>query len=423
MPRQQGIAAETMSEQSDLLNKLKIEREPFADSGTPAWRWVLLLLIVLLIVGAAYFKLKPAPPPLIKTSVVRLAGASDASASVLDASGYVVARRRATVSSKVTGKVMELFIEEGTRVSEGDVLARIDDANILAQIALGESQLAASKAQLAEVQVQLADAQRNLKRTQELSARKLLSDSALDSARASVDSLQARLQSVRSNVTVSQRNLDVLAQQKADTVVHAPFDGVITVKNAQPGEMISPLSAGGDGTRTGIGTLVDMDSLEIEVDVNENFINRVQPGQLVESRLNAYPDWKIPSEVIAVVPTADRSKATVKVRIGLSVQDPRILPEMGVRVSFLTAADAQAEDNEAPSTPKILVESQAVLDDDDQAVVFLVKDQTLERRAIKTGAKRGNSLEVLAGLQGGETLAVGDLAHYQDGMTVRLEQE
>jgi RND family efflux transporter MFP subunit len=408
-----------MQDKSALLGSLKIDRGPLEEPSSGKGRLVAIIVVVALLVGLGGWFLRPDPAIAVTTTTARVQGSGGAGAgSVLDASGYVVARRRATVSSKVTGKVVELMIEEGTRVEQGQVLARIDDSNLRAQLELSRSQMEASKAQLTEVQVQLVEADRNLKRTKELAGRQLLSQAALDNAQASADSLRARLESTRRNVTVSERSVAVQQQELDDTIVRAPFAGVITVKNAQPGEMISPLSAGGDGTRTGIGTLVDMDSLEVEVDVNENFINRVHAGQEAQSTLNAYPDWKIPSEVIAVIPTADRSKATVKVRIALKVKDPRVLPDMGARVSFMAE---KADDTGKPARPIVLVDKSAVNRGAQEAVVFMLRGETVERRAVTLGDIRGNDIEVTAGLSGGETLAIGDFAKLADGASVAVK--
>jgi RND family efflux transporter MFP subunit len=404
-----------MNDTSNLLGQLRIDREP--QIQTPRrWPWVLAAVVLLAVAGGTAVLLFAAPRAIpIDVATARALGGGNGQASVLDASGYVIARRQATVSSKVTGKVTEVLVEEGQAVSEGEVLARIDDSNARAQLALAQSQLDAASAQLTEVRVQLAEARRQLTRTQELAARKLVSDQALDTAQAEVDGLAARLQSTQANVTVAERSLAVQQRLLDDTVVRAPFAGVITIKNAQPGEMISPLSAGGAGTRTGIGTLVDMDSLEVEVDVNENFINRVQPGQPVTARLNAYPDWQIPSHVIAVIPTADRSKATVKVRIGLDLRDPRILPEMGIRVSFMNEADKSA-DADAPKG--VLVPAEAV----DDGVVFVVNGDRVERRAVSVSGSGADGVIVASGLRGGERVATGDLEQLSDGAQVSIKQ-
>ena len=407
-----------MNDKSALLEQLRIDHSARAPQPSPWKRWLLIGAVLLAIVVVAVALLGGEKPPEVTAVQARAAGPG-ASASVLDASGYVVARRQATVSSKVTGKVIEVLLDEGRRVEQGQVLARIDDSNAQAQLALAQSQLAASRSQLSTVQVQLAEADRQLVRTRELAERKLLSQQALDTAQANADGLRAQLDTARQNIVVSERGVAVQQRALDDTVVRAPFSGVITLKNAQPGEMISPLSAGGAGTRTGIGTLVDMDSLEIEVDVNENFINRVQTGQPAAARLNAYPDWEIPCEVIAVIPTADRSKATVKVRVGFKDKDPRILPEMGVRVSFREAEKPQAQQQEQG----VLVPSEAVRKQGEDGVVFILReDLTLERRAVKLGGGGNGETSVLGGLRGGERLAVGDFAQFADGKKVRIKE-
>ncbi|WP_420466240.1 efflux RND transporter periplasmic adaptor subunit [Panacagrimonas sp.] len=408
-----------MEDKSALLRSLRIDRDatPEREPRRP-WRWVTLAVVVALL-GWMVYRLGPGAAVEISTVTARSeGGAPTAGSSVLDASGYVVARRQATVSSKITGKVVELLIEEGSRVEEGAVLARIDDSNIRTQLDLARAQADAARAQLGEVEVQLAEAERNLRRTRELATRQLLSESALDTAQANVDALRARLRSMRQNATVADRSVAVQAQQLDDTVVRAPFAGVVTVKNAQPGEMISPLSAGGDGTRTGIGTLVDMDSLEVEVDVNENFIKRVQAGQTAQTVLNAYPDWKIPSQVIAVIPTADRSKATVKVRIGLQVDDARVLPEMGARVSFLAPQQAQPASDEAA---RVLVAAAAIAREGDEDVVYIIAEGRAMRRTVERGEARGTDVEILAGLEGDEVLAASGLDALRDGRRVVVE--
>lgn len=407
-----------MNDTSALLSQLRIDRGTAA--AAPRRRWIGLVLVAFALLACGAWLLLRVPDALpVKTVVAQPLREGTPPPSVLDASGYVVARRQATVSSKVTGKVVELLIEEGQAVRAGQVLARLDDSNARAQLALAQSQLEAARAQLAEVGVQLEEARRQLARTRELASRKLVSEQALDSAQAGVDGLVARLQTMQRNVAVAERTVAVQQRQLDDTVVRAPFDGIITEKNAQPGEMISPLSAGGAGTRTGIGTLVDMDSLEIEVDVNENFINRVQPGQPAVARLNAYPDWEIPAQVIAVIPTADRSKATVKVRVGFLQKDPRILPEMGVRVSFREAVPTPG----APRPPAgVLVPAEAVQTDGELGTVYVVTDAgVLERRAVRIGGKSAGAVRIVSGVSAGERLAVGDFAQFSDGKAVTMQ--
>ena len=293
-------------------------------------------MLVLALAGWAMFGRDTAPE--VKTAPVVAIGNGGGSASVLDATGYVVARRMATVSSKITGKVREVLIEEGQSVAAGQVMATLDPIDADAQRDLAASQVGAARSQIGSVQAQLREAEANAARLGALVKQQLVSKSQYDQAIAQRDSLRAQLATAQRNAQVAGDQLRIAEHGVDNTVVRAPFAGVVIAKAAQPGEIVSPLSAGGGFTRTGIGTIVDMDSLEVEVDVGEAFIGRVQPKMPVEATLNAYPDWKIPAEVIAIIPTADRGKATVKVRIALKQRDARIVPDMGVRVSFLEQA-------------------------------------------------------------------------------------
>ena len=405
-----------MNDKSDLLGQLKIDRGPVSEA--PRRLWPFAAVAGLIVAGAAaYLIFKPASAIPVKLVVARSLGGGGSAGSVLDASGYIVARRAATVSSKITGKVQELHVEEGAHVKAGDVLARLDDSNARAALQLSEAQLVAARGTLAQTRAQLADAVRQATRNKELVAKGLVSQSAYDTAQANADALTAGVDAAQGNVAVAERNISVYRQQLDDTIVRAPFDGVITVKNAQQGEMISPLSAGGAGTRTGIGTLVDMDSLEVEVDVNENFINRVQPQQPATAKLNAYPDWEIPCEVIAVIPAADRSKATVKVRVRIKAKDPRILPDMGVRVSFLN--DASHQPAQAPRG--VWIPDDAVQAQGDNGVVFVLRgEDQVERRAVKLGGHGSDGQQVLSGIVAGDRLASGDLSKLEDGAHVKI---
>ena len=316
---------------------------------------------------------------------------------------------------KITGKMVELDIEEGDHVKEGQVIARLDDSNARAALNAARAQLDFAKSGLAETEVNLTNAKRDYDRQKSLLGGHFVSQSAVDNAQTARDALAAQLATQHSNIEVAQRNIDVAQRNLDDTVVRAPFAGVVTVKAAQPGEIVSPMSAGGGFTRTGIGTIVDMQSLEIQVDVNENFINRVHPDQPVTAKLNAYPDWQIPGHVIAVIPTADRSKGTVTVRIALDQKDPRILPEMGVRVAFLSEAPGAAGASAAVSLP-----ADAVQQSGDTGVVYIVHDSTVERRAVRLGATEAGHVTVLAGVTPGERLALGDFTQLKDGAKVRI---
>jgi RND family efflux transporter MFP subunit len=352
--------------------------------------------------------------------VVRETTDAPGAGSVLDASGYVTARRQATVSTKITGKVTEVLIEEGARVEEGAVVARLDDTEARAQVSLAQAQLTAARSQLAEIRAQLGQAERDHERQAELLTRGLVSAQSVDATLAQRDMLRARLASAQEQVRVSQQSLDVARVQLDNTIVRAPFSGVVTAKTAQPGEMVSPISAGGGFIRTGIGTIVDMDSLEIQVDVNESFINRVTPGQPVEAMLNAYPDWKIPAAVIAIIPTADRSKATEKVRIAIKEKDPRIVPDMGVRVAFLGGEGSRPA---AAAQPLVLVPADAVREEGGGASVFVVAGGKVERRAVTLGRAVGANRQVLSGLRDGERIVLAPPASLQDGARVRVDEK
>jgi HlyD family secretion protein len=395
------------------LSALRIEREPLNTGGGRWVKWVVILVLLGGAGGGAWYWLNRERP--VEVEVVAVSErAAGTQASVLNASGYVTARRRATVSSKVTGKVIEVNVEEGMEVRQGQVLARLDDSSLQAAMALARAQLEAAKQSIPEIEVRLAEARVNLQRQQRLMKDGLTTPSAIDQAEAEVNSLVARISSLREQINVAQSQVALQQTAIDDMVIRAPFSGVALSKDAQPGEMVSPVSAGGGFTRTGISTIVDMRSLEIEVDVNESYINRVSAGQPVSAVLDAYPDWQIPAKVIAVVPTADRQKATVLVRIGFVALDPRILPDMGVKVTFLREADAAAPVAQAMT----LVPKGAVQSDNGASFVYLVQQDTVERRAIKTGGTDGDRLEVTAGLKGGDRVVISPPAGLAEGVKI-----
>ncbi len=327
----------------EILDQLRLNRAALPARPSRG-RWWLAAGLAAVAAGLWFgLPLKPQTPAEPAQVTATPAPANDK--IILDATGYVTARRQATVSAKVTGRVKALFIEEGQEVEAGEILARLDETDARADLELAAARAAAARAELPDLELRLAQAERDVERQDTLVARKLASSQQAEDARLAVDSLKARLRLQRRQISVAERAVKVAEVALDNTVVRAPFSGVVTVKAAQPGEIVSPISAGGGFTRTGIGTIVDMDSLEIEVDVNEAHISRVSPGQPVEAVLNAYPDEKLAARVITIVPAADRSKATVKVRIALLSRDPRIVPDMGVRVGFL------AMDGAAPKPP------------------------------------------------------------------------
>ena len=413
-----------MDDKSALLQQLRIDRGDASPQPSRRWLWLLVALLILVGAGAAAWGFFKPAAPAVQVAVAEAAGgAAAASSSILDASGYVVARRQATESSKVTGKMIELDSEEGDHVKSGQVIAKLDDSNIRAARDQAGAQLDYAKAGLAETEVNLANAERDYGRQSSLLKDHYVSQSAVDTSRTTLDALRAQLATQKVNIEVAQRGLEVALRSLDDTVVRAPFAGVITVKAAQPGEIVSPISAGGGFTRTGIGTIVDMDSLEIQVDVNENFINRVHPDQAVSAKLNAYPDWQIPGHVIAVIPTADRSKGTVTVRISIDQKDSRILPEMGVRVAFLDdGAKGAADSGSAVAAGGVTLPKGAVEVSGDTGVLYVLHGDTLERRAVKLGTADGARIRVLSGVAAGDRVAVADPGILKNGMTVRIEQ-
>jgi RND family efflux transporter MFP subunit len=340
--------------------------------------------------------------------------------SILDASGYVVARRKATVSSKITGKMVEVLIEEGQLVERDEIIARLDDTNARAAVAQALAQREQAKANAIAAEVAFANAVPTFQRNEQQFVRAVISAQSFDTAKASYDAARTSLAVAQRALEVAGANLTLAQRNLEDTVVRAPFAGVVTVKAAQEGEMVSPTSAGGGFTRTGIGTIVDMRSLEVEVDVSENFINRVRPGQAVTVKLNAYPDWEIGAGVIAIIPTADRAKATVKVRVGFDVEDSRILPEMGARVAFLEDAASAVEQGGLPTQQRaVIVPLEAVQASGDTGVVFVIENDVLERRTVRLGGRSPAGQVVLAGLAANARLAVGDFSLFTDGARVR----
>ncbi len=404
-------------DKSELLKELRIDRDAREEGSSSRLRlWVAVGVAGVAAAVALLWFFGREQAVEVTVAAAQPMPATSAGTSVLDATGYVTARRQATVSAKITGKVRDVRIEEGQHVAAGEVLATLDDSEAVVEVELRRAQLASARAQQVQAEAESANAGREYGRQQKLADLELTSASALDASRTQSEALKARASSQKSAVGVAEESLKAAQVQLDNTIVRAPFAGVVTVKAAQPGEMISPISAGGGSIRTGIGTVVDMDSLEIQVDVSEAYINRVQPGQKVEAVLNAYPDWRIPAEVIAIVPTADRSKATVKVRIALGAKDPRIVPEMGVRVAFLESRPADS----AAARPArgVLVPAAAIRQDDGKDVVFLLRDGHAERRAVTLGGSIGDNRQVQAGVSAGDTVIVEAPAGLRDGLAV-----
>ncbi len=402
------------------LSSLKIDDRSRGTGRTgkrlSAFAAVLGALVVLAGLVFAVRSQKPA----VEVGVAR--GAENAKGvTMLNASGYVTPRRRSTIAAKITGRVTEMFAEEGMHVRTGQVLATLDCAESDSRLRSAKADRNATSASLADLQVNLIDAERELKRTQELQASGIQSVQSVDKARTAVDSLQARIALAKEQTRAADARIAVAQQDVENCTVRAPFDGLVVSKDAQRGEMVSPISAGGGFTRTGIATIVDMKSLEIEVDVNESYIARVGPGQKVAATLDAYADWQIPAKVRTIIPTADRQKATVKVRISFDQLDPRILPDMGVKVAFLSAAQPGGNADGKASPAKALIPRGAVRDDSGKHFVFLVREGRVERRAVSLGAERGSDVEVLAGVSEGDRLVVKGPESLRDRQAVEIK--
>jgi RND family efflux transporter MFP subunit len=406
-----------VTNKEELLSQLRIDRNQQIDGEGNTRIWIgVAAAVALVVTGVALFT-EPAPVK-VKIEMARMAVPDSSSATVLDATGYVVARRTATVSSKVTGKVAEIYIEEGQRVEKDQIVALLDDSNTLKSLELSKAELHAAKSQVAETQARLTEAKLTLERNTELARRQLISAALLDKARADFESVRAQLAARQADIAVSQKRLALQQQNLDDLTLRAPFTGVVISKDSQPGEMISPISAGGGFTRTGICTIVDMASLEIEVDVNESYIQRVRSEQFVQAVLEAYPEWKIPAKVIAIIPTADRQKATVKVRIGFQVSDPRILPDMGVKVAFMNAEPVAEEKPKEPLGVRVPIT--AVRSEGEDKFIFVVKDGVAELRKVTLNASYGTDIYIGSGLRAGEDFVVEITPELKDGAKVEL---
>jgi RND family efflux transporter MFP subunit len=424
-----------MSDLKTELAALKIRPDQRQSGGRGA---TLIVIAILLLAGAgaAAWWYTSENAMVVEAATVESRTTGQAAGAVLNASGYVTARRRATVSSKMTGKVVEVNVEEGMRVRQGQVLARLDDSQIRAAYELSQAQLGAARTAVDELEVRLREAQLTLGRREQLRREGVVGQADLDAAQAEVDSLRARIASARQQEEVAARQVALQKTQLDDTVIRAPFSGVAISKDAQPGEMVSPVSAGGGFTRTGISTIVDMSSLEIEVEVNETYINRVRPDQKATAVLDAYPDWEIPAHVIATIPAADRQKATVLVRLGFGPPVPaellpratretghesRILPDMGVKVAFHGAEQSQDSAAQQPRERTVLPRTAVRESGEAREVLVITPGGRVERRAVRVGAEDGDRLEIVSGVTAGERVVNSPPADLRDGAKVRVK--
>lgn len=408
----------TPSSRNYDLSSLKIDpqsRKPAGRGRRLAMITAIVIAVLLLVLALFAFRTQK---KVVEVAAARPAGDARATA-LLNASGYVTPRRRATVAAKVTGRVEQIYAEEGLRVKSGQILALLDCSQPNAALNSARSERNATAAAEADLEVQLRNADRELTRAKGLREAGVNSQESLDNAHTAADSLRSKIALTKEQVRASESRIEVARQDVENCTVRAPFDGVVVTKDAQRGEMVSPVSAGGGFTRTGIATVVDMNSIEVEVDVNESYIARVSPMQKVIATLDAYPEWQIPAKVRTVIPTADRQKATVKVRVAFDRLDPRILPDMGVKVAFLGDEPAAAKDKTAA---RCIVPKSAVRDEAGQKIVFVVHDGRLERRAVNLGTQHGDDVEVMAGVSPGESLVLRGGAELREGQTVEIKQ-
>ncbi|MBB3196504.1 efflux RND transporter periplasmic adaptor subunit [Roseateles terrae] len=402
-----------------MLKELRLDgtQREEVRTGVPTWAWITGagLLVLALLAAGGWWWWRSAQVPEVQTGSVasRSAGGGNA---VLQATGYVTARRSATVSTQITGTLTEVLFEEGDKVTKGQVLARLEDHALRAALEASRASVKSAQANVEALRAQWLQAQSDLRRQEELSASGMTTRQAAEQARTAVNSYAAQLEARRREVEAAVAQSAQTQVNFDYTVVRAPFSGVITAKAAQVGEIVSPLSAGGGFTRTGVGTIVDMDSLEVDVDVNEAYIGQVKADMPAEAVLDAYPDWRIPAHVIAVVPAADRGKATVKVRVALEQKDQRLVPDMGVRVSFLAA---RAETAAAPP-PGVLVPRSAVVTRNDAPAAFVLNGERAELRRLRTGTPVGEQAVVLEGLKAGETVVLSPPETLKSGDEVRV---
>jgi RND family efflux transporter MFP subunit len=406
---------------AELLKALRIDRSQREDHdrGPGRWPWVIGAVVALLLLGGAGWMWLSHRAIAVQTALAVSPSANTETGAVLQATGYVTARRLATVSAQITGTLTEVLIEEGDHVSKGQVLARLDDSGSRANLAAAKAQASATHALVAQYQAQLAQGVHDAARLHALSAHGLVSRQSAEQAQTQVNSLRAQLVAQQQQAKSADAQAAVAQVNFNYTVVRAPFTGVVTTKDAQVGEIISPLSAGGGFTRTGVGTIVDMDSLEVDVDVNEAYIGRVKPRMPAEAVLDAYPDWKIPGHVIAIVPTADRGKATIKVRVALEQKDVRIVPDMGARVSFLEQEPQVA----APMPQGVLVPAGAIAQRDHHSVVFVLDGDTARMRVVNPAAQVYGDLRLLpAAVKSGDSVVISPPQNLHDGSAVQMKK-
>ena len=385
------------------LARLRIDRpEPAARTSGAGRGLAAFLITIAVLVAAVLAWLRFGPQTTdVHVALASASGGGTSSAAGISANGYVVARTKASVSAKVPGRLAYLGVSEGSVVRRGQVIARLENDDFRAA-------LAAAAAGVENLRIQQAQAERDRQRAETLSTERVISATELENARTHAEALKAQL-----GLALAQR--DVAAANLDNTQVYAPFDGTVLRKDAEVGEFVAPSTAGGGLTRTAIVTMADLGTLEVEVDVNEAYIAQISNAQPARITLAAYPDTSFSGRVRQVVPTADRQKATVLVKVSILDRDPRILPEMGAKVVFTTREDAVQ--NAAPR--RVLVPSAAIVRGD-AAHVWLVEDGKVRKVTVDVGSETNGQSEVRSGLSGGESLVLSPPAALRDGAQVKI---
>jgi len=395
--------SEPMSATPPDLSSLRIRRdEPGRSRGTGGGaRRVVIAVVALAIAAAAVaFALRPTALA-VDLGAAEASGGGVATASGITANGYVVARTKASVAAKISGRMDYLGVHEGSTVKKGEVIARLESGD-------QQAALNSARANVGQIEAQLGQARRDLTRSESLAAQKVLSDADLENARTKVQVLEAQLNAAHAVFEQAEVDLE-------NTRVRAPFDGTVLRKDAEVGEIVAPSSAGGGLTRTAIVTMADLATLEVEVDVNEAYIAQIQNGQAARITLDAYPDTSFNGRVRQVVPTADRQKATVQVKVSILDRDPRILPEMGAKVVFVRGSDKLM----AVAARRVEVPAAALVREGTAARVWVVEDGRARSRTVDPGPEHDGKVEIRSGLSGGESVVLRPPAGLKDGARVR----
>ncbi len=400
------------------LSKLTIRRDVPPPSVRSALRTSVIIAVVAAgLVIAAWVALGSGNVPVVQVVTVSAQTGAGRAATGVTANGYVVARTKASVSAKIAGRLAFLGVSEGSRVRANQIIARLESAEYQAGVTQAEANQAVARATLAEAQAERDQLRREAQRQTDVRAQnpQLVSQQELDLAQSRATQAEARLTAAAARVDAASAALRLAQANLENTVVRAPFSGTVLRKEAEVGEVVAP-SVGGGLTRGAVVTMADLATLEVEVDVNEAYIARIQGGQRARITLDAYPDTSFRGAVRQVVPTADRQRATVQVKVAISDRDPRILPEMGARVDFLEPDSAPRG---AAAAPVLRIPAAAVREAGGQSVVWLVREGRLVRRDISAGPVSGGMREVRRGLSGGEQVLVGGVEAPREGMRVQ----